>query len=105
ACVYEGTNGIQAIDLLFRKVAGDRGEALKELLGEIGAFLEKSGGAHDGAFDPELVELGRRAKEVGAVATQLAGALGSKDFVGAALGATPFLTLCGNLVGGYLLLQ
>ncbi len=105
ACVYEGTNGIQAIDLLFRKVAGDRGEALKELLGEIGAFLEQSGGSHGGAFDAELVELGRRAKEVGAVATQLAGALGSKDFVGAALGATPFLTLCGNMVGGYLLLQ
>ncbi len=105
ACVYEGTNGIQAIDLLFRKVAGDRGEALKELLGEIGAFLEQSSGANGGVFDPELVELGRRAKEVGAVAMQLAGALGSKDFVGAALGATPFLTLAGNLVGAYLLLQ
>ncbi|RUO78980.1 acyl-CoA dehydrogenase C-terminal domain-containing protein [Pseudidiomarina taiwanensis] len=39
AQIYEGTNGIQALDLLGRKVAGSRGELLKPLAEDIGKFL------------------------------------------------------------------
>lgn len=39
AQIYEGTNGIQALDLLGRKVAGSRGEMLKPLLEDIQALL------------------------------------------------------------------
>ncbi|RZQ57268.1 acyl-CoA dehydrogenase [Pseudidiomarina tainanensis] len=39
AQIYEGTNGIQALDLLGRKVAGSRGELLKPLLEDIQALL------------------------------------------------------------------
>lgn len=43
AQIYEGTNGIQALDLLGRKVAGSRGELLKPLLADIDATLELAG--------------------------------------------------------------
>ncbi len=102
ACVYEGTNGIQAIDLLFRKVARDQGEGLKELLGEIGGFVKQTRG---GVFEDELSELERRVEEVGKAAMHLGKAIAKEDLLGAALGATPFLTVVGNVVGAYYLMQ
>ncbi len=102
ACVYEGTNGIQAIDLLFRKVARDQGEGLKELLGEVGAFVKQTRG---GVFEEELNELERRADELGKTAMVLGKAIAKEDLLGAALGATPFLTIAGNVVGAYYLMQ
>lgn len=41
AQIYEGTNGIQALDLLGRKVVGSRGELLKPLLADIEATLQQ----------------------------------------------------------------
>lgn len=43
AAIYEGTNGIQANDLLGRKIVRDEGRALNELLREIRADAEKWG--------------------------------------------------------------
>ncbi|MBO9547917.1 acyl-CoA dehydrogenase C-terminal domain-containing protein [Pseudomonas sp.] len=40
--IYEGTNTIQGLDLLTRKVLADGGEALAELLGEIEDFAQSS---------------------------------------------------------------
>ncbi|RMG14052.1 MAG: acyl-CoA dehydrogenase [Planctomycetota bacterium] len=105
ACVYEGTNGIQAIDLLFRKVARDRGAVLQAVLGEIGSFVQERRGAAGGALDAELEVLAARAAQVGDVAQTLGGRIAQGDLAGAALGATPFLKLVGNLLGGYLLLE
>jgi alkylation response protein AidB-like acyl-CoA dehydrogenase len=108
ACVYEGTNGIQAIDLLFRKVARDQGEGLKELLGDIVGLARKNKGANSaasGALDEELAELERRADELGKTALHLGKTIAKEDHPGAALAATPFLAIAGNLVGGYYLLQ
>lgn len=42
AQIYEGTNGIQALDLLGRKVLGDKGEALNALLGDIRRYADAS---------------------------------------------------------------
>ena len=105
ACVYEGTNGIQAIDLLFRKVARDQGAGLKELLGEVGAFAAQAKTLAKGALARELAELGKRTMEVGEVAAKLGQTLGKNDLAGVAMGATPFLLLLGNLLGGWFLLQ
>jgi hypothetical protein len=41
AMLYEGTNQIQAIDLLVRKTIGDRGEKLRELLGHLRGEAEE----------------------------------------------------------------
>ncbi|WP_422422926.1 acyl-CoA dehydrogenase C-terminal domain-containing protein [Pseudomonas sp. GZD-222] len=40
AQIYEGTNGIQALDLLGRKVVADGGTALAEFIGQIRQFCE-----------------------------------------------------------------
>lgn len=105
ASVYEGTNGIQAIDLLFRKVAGDQGAELTAILTELGAFVQSQTGAAGGALDGELKTLGQHAGIVGEAAKVLGGRLAEADLEGAALGATPFLSLAGNLLGAQLLLE
>jgi alkylation response protein AidB-like acyl-CoA dehydrogenase len=105
AAVYEGTNGIQAIDLLFRKVAADQGAELKSVLGEVGKFAAGKQGSCGGALDKTLASLGRRVAQVGEVATGLGGVLAKGDLPGAALVATPFLKLVGNLISAHLLCE
>ena len=43
AQIYEGTNGIQALDLLGRKVVADGGAALRQFTAQIRAFAEQPG--------------------------------------------------------------
>jgi alkylation response protein AidB-like acyl-CoA dehydrogenase len=40
SCLYEGTTGIQALDLLGRKVLGSKGELLKGFATEVGTFCQ-----------------------------------------------------------------
>lgn len=46
--IYEGTNGIQAIDLVTRKLPLNGGETVKALFGQIGATVAELGKAGDG---------------------------------------------------------
>jgi hypothetical protein len=46
APIYEGTNGIQAIDLYGRKLLGDRGEAMRALIEEARVFAPLSDAAN-----------------------------------------------------------
>ena len=41
APIYEGTNGIQAIDLYGRKLLGDRGEAMRRLIDEAAQAVDE----------------------------------------------------------------
>ena len=61
--IYEGTNQIQAIDLLVRKVLGDGGAALRALLQTLGADLDPSHPADAAALAP-LRTLGSLAQQV-----------------------------------------
>lgn len=54
--IYEGTTGIQALDLFFRKIARDQGSALASLAGEIVAFIK--GGTDDDPLAIEREKLG-----------------------------------------------
>ena len=54
--IYEGTTGIQALDLFFRKIARDQGSALASLAGEIVAFVKD--GLDDDPLAAERVKLG-----------------------------------------------
>ncbi len=54
--IYEGTTGIQALDLFFRKIARDQGSALASLAGEIVAFTK--GGSDDDPLAIEREKLG-----------------------------------------------
>lgn len=103
ACVYEGTNGIQAQDLLFRKVARDGGASMKEWLAEVGAACARAG--KNEHLAPLARSLGGRLEELGKVAMDLGGRVAKSQLAAAALDATPFLGMVGNVAGAWLLLE
>lgn len=47
SCLYEGTTGIQALDLLGRKVLGSKGELLKAFAAEVGQFCQEASSNED----------------------------------------------------------
>jgi alkylation response protein AidB-like acyl-CoA dehydrogenase len=83
--IYEGTNGIQAADLVGRKLGLEGGETLRRLLAEIGSEAEG-----------ELAALAN----VTEGAAQRLTAMGSDDRLA---GSYPFLTLLSVLVCGWLM--
>ncbi|HEX9461783.1 MAG TPA: acyl-CoA dehydrogenase [Alphaproteobacteria bacterium] len=100
--IYEGTNGIQANDLVFRKLGRDNGAAAREFLTEIAGFDTVLAGAEGDAF-PLLrrgLADGRAALEQ--ATASLVGLLES-DPRAAAAAAVPYLRLFGTVAGGYLL--
>jgi alkylation response protein AidB-like acyl-CoA dehydrogenase len=102
APIYEGTNGIQAIDLVGRKLSSDGGEGVHELCAEIRETVSEL--SHSG--DPRLAHAaGRLVAAVGAVETATAWVLKQKatsqpDVLAA---ARPYLQLLGETAGGWML--
>ncbi|WP_233841180.1 acyl-CoA dehydrogenase C-terminal domain-containing protein [Dyella sp. 2HG41-7] len=68
--LYEGTTGIQAADLLGRKILQLKGVGLQHFLAEIGAFCKQH--ATDDAMRPFIGPLGVMAKEWGELTLKLA---------------------------------
>jgi alkylation response protein AidB-like acyl-CoA dehydrogenase len=103
--IYEGTNGIQALDLLSRKLLRDQGAAARSLIDEMQqtvAALDGDGGG-DGE---ESAALARGLSEgLGHLsdATDWLLSLGADDLHRSAAGATPYQRLFGVVVGGWLL--
>ena len=58
AMIYEGANGIQALDLVGRKLPKDGGRAVMAFFGEVDGFLKENAG--DEALKPYLGPLTRR---------------------------------------------
>jgi acyl-CoA dehydrogenase len=100
--IYEGTTGIQANDLMGRKIVHDRGAAMRALLEEIGALAGRLAAASSG----ELQSIGR-ALQVGVAALGAAGDHVLANYVGdvrrTAVGAVPLLKLTGLVTGGWLM--
>ena len=98
--IYEGTNGIQALDLLTRKLLRDRGAAMKALIAELRQGLPPAGGpAEIAALRPPLAT----AIETLERATGWLLDDGAKSISKGAAGASPYLALCGSVLGGWLL--
>jgi len=100
--IYEGTNGIQANDLVFRKLARDGGAAFREFLSEIESFLPtlaKQPGDDCAAIYKHLKNAVESLSLSGAWITKKA----KEDATIAAASAAPFLRLMGNAAGGYYL--
>jgi acyl-CoA dehydrogenase len=100
--IYEGTNGIQSIDLVTRKLAANGGESVWALLGELSGIVSQVEASNDPAF--------------GTTGAKLRDALGSLDRTSrwllervtsapneALAGATPYLRLFGSTLGGCML--
>jgi len=96
--IYEGTNTIQSLDLLGRKVLGDNGAKLKKFGKKIAQFVEDEG------ISEEMQEFVNPLADLGDKVTKLTTELGMKAFgnpdeVGAA--AVDYLRVCGHLVFAY----
>ncbi len=96
--IYEGTNTIQSLDLLGRKVLGDNGAKLKKF-GKLVQRLVEEEGTNEAMqeFVNPLADLGEKVTKL----TMELGmkAMGNADEVGAA--AVDYLRICGHLVYGY----
>jgi alkylation response protein AidB-like acyl-CoA dehydrogenase len=94
APIYEGTNGIQANDLVGRKLGRDRGEAARELIAEMRATMAELGGLdHIGTPLATGIDALEQATEY------LVGA----ESASAAAGSAPYLALFGTVAGGWLM--
>ena len=96
--IYEGTNTVQSLDLLGRKVLGDNGAKLKKFGKLIAAFVEEEG------VNEAMQEFINPLAELGDKVTKLTTELGMKAFgnadeVGAA--AVDYLRIVGHLCFAY----
>jgi len=91
--IHEGTHGIQALDLLGRKVVMNGGAGLKLLATRVSATIERAGPVH-GLAEPAH-QLAAALQRVGA-ATQAAWSTGVPEE--ALANATPFLQAFGHMV-------
>ncbi len=101
--IYEGTNGIQAIDLVSRKLALDNGGALEALFAEIGETARALGETREAGLN----EMGARLTDAMDATLQSAAwlreRLGAGKPYDALSGATPFLEAMSLTVAGHFL--
>ncbi len=102
APIYEGTNGIQAIDLLMRKVFGSGGKLFQSFVSDLAAWIARH--ENHGVLQEEIDQL-KFAQEELVKVTEHLGRLVRRDIRHTALGASPYLNLFGNVVVGWLLLD
>ncbi|MGA7790214.1 MAG: acyl-CoA dehydrogenase C-terminal domain-containing protein [Xanthobacteraceae bacterium] len=99
AMIYEGANGIQALDLVGRKLPKDGGRALQAFFAEITAYTKEHGS--DAGMAPYVAPLGQALGELQqATVWFLQNALGNPDNAGA--GATDYMHLFGLVALGYM---
>jgi alkylation response protein AidB-like acyl-CoA dehydrogenase len=96
--IYEGTNTVQSLDLLGRKVLMDNGTKLRKFGAQIQAFIEENG------LDEAMAEFITPLADLTEKVTKLTMEIGMKamknpDEVGAA--AVPYLRVLGHLVYAY----
>jgi alkylation response protein AidB-like acyl-CoA dehydrogenase len=98
--IYEGTNGIQAIDLVLRKVPMNEGRVAGDYLDEIGALDDELALVSDERFG---VIRNRLSDSLGHLREATAWLLAQEDPNDALGGATPYLELLGIVAGGFYL--
>ena len=100
--IYEGTNGIQARDLVGRKVAKDSGETMLGLVAEMRTLAQEMAKAP--GDDIAAIRVGvQAAADALEDATKWAAQSVKADLVTALAGSAPFLRLAGTALGGWLL--
>ncbi|MCC7384942.1 MAG: acyl-CoA dehydrogenase [Deltaproteobacteria bacterium] len=101
--LYEGTTHIQALDLIFRKVARDGGATLRALLAEVKATLESPrGGA---ALAAEREALGRALGDLEAIFGTMLGKMGESLYHVGAVANRILFALAEVLIGWLLFRQ
>jgi alkylation response protein AidB-like acyl-CoA dehydrogenase len=99
AMIYEGANGIQALDLVGRKIGKDGGRALMAFLGEVGGYVKEK--SADEAMKLYLTPLGVAASHLQQASMWfMQNAVAKPDNAGA--GSTDYLQLFGLVALGYM---
>ena len=99
AAIYEGTNGIQAIDLVTRKLPLSGGEAVKALIAEMRAVVGEVERANTPGFGHAAVRLGAAVDALERATDWMLATLGSSQ-ADALAGATAYLKLFALAQGG-----
>ncbi len=100
--IYEGTTGIQANDLLFRKLMRDQGATAKVVFGEVYATAKALGASGK----PELMAMGQKlgnALKAWTGATEWLAANVRSNLSGVMTAAVPYLHLAVTVTGGWLM--
>ena len=98
--IYEGTNGIQALDLVRRKVLGDRGAAVLALIDEMRA---DAGGQGAGSTAPIRAALAAGIDALEETTRWLLEDAGAEGVETVAAAATPYLEILGTVAGGWMM--
>ncbi len=97
--IFEGANGIQALDLVGRKLPKDGGRALQTFFAEVSGYIKAHEG--DAAMAPYVMPLGRALGELReATAWLMQNAPGDADNVGAC--SSDYMQLFGLVALGYM---
>jgi len=102
--IYEGTTGIQANDLIFRKIARDQGATARRVLGEVLVTAK----ALSASGRPDLQAIGGRlesALNAWAAATEWLGGRLKSEPAAVLTGAVSYLHLAVTVCGGWLMGQ
>lgn len=101
--IYEGTNHIQSLDLVARKLGQRGGMNMQALLGDIQTFIEKNK-SHE-VLGSSVGQLVKAHEAIGSCAMQFMAWAGSGQFDKVPLTSTRFLGIMSELVVGWLLLD
>jgi alkylation response protein AidB-like acyl-CoA dehydrogenase len=104
SAIYEGTNGIQAIDLVTRKLPLAGGAAVAAYIDELRGIVEAVNANNNPAFGWTPIRLGEAVESL-ARATKWMLGRSDKEADAALAGASPYLRLFGVAAGGCLLAQ
>ena len=100
APIYEGTNGIQAIDLAGRKLSLEGGEAMRDLLADMSATVKAIRDSGDALLQMTASRLETACATVRETTAWLKERSGQPDMLA---GATAYLKLMGDTTGGWML--
>lgn len=100
--IYEGTNGIQAMDLLGRKLGMKKGKPIMDLMGEIMAVTGEAKGFEN--LKPLAENLEKALNKLGEVAMFMGKNAMSENFLHTFAHAYPFMEVAGDVVMAWMLL-
>jgi alkylation response protein AidB-like acyl-CoA dehydrogenase len=100
--IYEGTNGIQAMDLLARKTVMDGGKSMMLLAGQMQATFDRA--KEFEALKPLAEKAEAVVKRLGEAAMSLGKAMMSGQVMGAFAHAYTFMDVCGDAIMAWMLL-
>ena len=101
--IYEGTNSIQALDLVARKLGQEGGQNTQAFLGDVAAFAQKH--ADDAVLGPSIAHLTKAHEAVAGCAMQFLAWFQARQIEHVPLQARAFLEMMSELAIGWLLLD